>query len=364
MIALVIVTALITLYAVFMTVIWWLQKRETKALSEYAGRLKDSYSKSALATKDTQAASDELVSIAMLARADEAQRLHQTFQKFVPRQFVDHFAKGGADTLSLGYADEDEVAVMFCDVRGFTSLSEQMTPQQLMNFLNAYFMRMNAPIHDNHGFIDKFIGDAIMALFDHPNGNTVDKAIDSVRAALDMQKALRLYNLHRANSGYKSVRNGIGLHIGPVVLGTVGSDDRMDTTVIGDAVNIAQRIESLTNYFGLDILASSELVNAAKQNAEFSHRLIDKVVLKGKSISVEVHEIYEHLNDAQKRLRDASKNVILEGMSMRNAGDFKSALVLFKQAQIKHPHDSVFQHHINTCDKLMYTIDWDGNVHI
>ena len=104
-------------------------------------------------------------------KANEAMLLTQTFQKFVPRQFVEHFAKHGpASTLELGHADEDEVAILFCDIRGFTGLSERLSPQELMKFLNSYFLRMNDPIHQNRGFIDKFIGDAIMALFDHPGG--------------------------------------------------------------------------------------------------------------------------------------------------------------------------------------------------
>ena len=232
--------------------------------------------------------------------ADEALRLNKTFQKFVPRQFVDHFAMGGAESLKLGYANNDEVAVMFCDIRGFTGLSEQMTPQQLMNFLNSYFLRMNAPIHDNFGFIDKFIGDAIMALFDHPDGQAMHKAADAINAALGLQKALKLYNQHRSNSGYAAIKNGVGLHYGPVVLGTVGSDDRMDTTVIGDTVNIAQRIESLTDPLGIDIMASQALVDEALKHMSFSHRLVDNVVLKGRSTSVDLVEIYEHLHEGNK----------------------------------------------------------------
>ncbi|MBL4631169.1 MAG: adenylate/guanylate cyclase domain-containing protein, partial [Paraglaciecola sp.] len=85
-------------------------------------------------------------------KADEAMRLTQTFRKFVPKQFVDHLSKHGSDTLELGRADEDELAILFSDIRGFTGLSEQMSPQELMNFLNSYFLRMNEPIHNNNGF--------------------------------------------------------------------------------------------------------------------------------------------------------------------------------------------------------------------
>lgn len=364
MVAGVVFTILVCIYAVVLTFLYWKQKTEKLVKLKHPA---NSPVISDTAEQDRPAVVEHvepIVSQAMLDKADEAQRLHQTFQKFVPRQFVDHFAQGGADLLKLGYADEDEVAVMFCDIRGFTSLSEQMNPQQLMNFLNAYFLRMNAPIHDNHGFIDKFIGDAIMALFDHPNGDLSDKALDSVQAALDLQKALRLYNHHRAKSGYAPVKNGVGLHLGPVVLGTVGSDDRMDTTVIGDAVNVAQRIESLTNYFGCDILASRSLVEAASQSTIFAFRTIDKVLLRGKSSQIEVVEIYQHLSEEEINQRNACKDVIITGMEMRDSRDLQNALALFKQAQNDYPHDPIFNHHVNTCERLLHDSEWDGNIRL
>jgi adenylate cyclase len=364
MFSLVIVTAIVSLYAVFITAVWWLQKQQASEQLKNSEALQLSRDNDYLAKLGGNAEHEAAVSKAMLTTADEARRLQQTFQKFVPRQFVEHFAKGGADSLALGYADEDEVAIMFCDIRGFTRLSEEMSPQQLMNFLNSYFLRMNAPIHDNFGFIDKFIGDAIMALFDHPNGLISDKAADSVRAALDLQKALRLYNHHRAKSGYAPVRNGIGLNVGPVVLGTVGSEDRMDTTVLGDTVNVAQRIESLTTYFGADILASRELVHSASEQTEFAHRTLDKVILKGKKKCVEIVEIYQHLSEPEIIIRNATRNVIIEGIKLRNSADFNGAIKLFKQAQANHPNDPVFMHHIKTCEALQYEIDWDGEIHL
>jgi adenylate cyclase len=355
---LLLLTIVVAIYAVFITAMWWRQRQEPQVNS-----IQDNANTVTTALAQSQDTGSE-VSEAMLAKADEAQRLQQTFQKFVPRQFVEHFAKGGAELLSLGYADEDEVAVMFCDIRGFTRLSEQMSPQQLMNFLNSYFLRMNAPIHDNGGFIDKFIGDAIMALFDHPAGTSADKANDAINAALDLQKALHLYNHHRANSGYPPIKHGIGLHYGPVVLGTVGSDDRMDTTVIGDTVNVAQRIESLTEHFGLEILCTKSLIEAAQATDTLACRSIDEVVLKGKSTSIEILEIFQHLDANAIKQRQKSISVISEGVRLRNQKDFKAALDIFKQGRETHPQDKVFDYHINLCQKLMYQLDWDGVVRL
>lgn len=344
---------LLTLYAVVMSALWWLQKKQNMAHEALQNFRPSRELPTATGQRDP-----------IEQKADEAQSLQQTFQKFVPRQFVDHFAMGGAESLKLGFASEDEVAVMFCDIRGFTGLSEKMTPQQLMNFLNSYFLRMNAPIHDNFGFIDKFIGDAIMALFDHPEGQAMHKASDAIQASLGLQKALALYNHHRANSGYKSIKNGIGLHYGPVILGTVGSDDRMDTTVIGDTVNIAQRIESLTDHFGVDILASQELVNQAHLHTPFAHRLVDTVVLKGKSTSVALVEIYQHLEAADVEQKNATIAVIQEGIKLRTARQFDKALALFLHASDLYPHDHVLSHHVQLCQKLSNDSHWDGIIHL
>lgn len=296
------------------------------------------------------------------AKADEAMQLHQTFQKFVPRQFVEHFAKSGGNSLELGRADEDKVTILFCDIRGFTSLSEKMSPQDLMFFLNSYFLRMNAPIHQNKGFIDKFIGDAIMALFDSPQGQDADKASDAVRAALEIQSALALYNSHRANSKYPPVKNGIGLHFGPVVLGTVGSDDRMDTTVIGDTVNVAQRIESLCRYFNADILASESTLLLANEIGRVEYRLLDHVRFKGKSVSIPVVEVLSHLPDDIKAQKLLAGERIREGIVLREGGYVKTALNHFEACAATFTRDLAIAHHIKICRFALNNKDWDGHV--
>ena len=187
----VIVLLILASYSVIITALWLrMRQQSTQAAAEPVPRV----------ITDTPLYPPQLTDSAkqqqerFLDKADEAQRLTQTFQKFVPRQFVDHFAKHGSSSLELGRADEDDVAILFCDIRGFTGLSERMKPHELMKFLNSYFLRMNDPIHQNGGFIDKFIGDAIMALFDHPDGHAADKANDALNAAIDLHRALAIYN--------------------------------------------------------------------------------------------------------------------------------------------------------------------------
>jgi adenylate cyclase len=298
-------------------------------------------------------------------KADEAMRLNQTFRKFVPKQFVDHFAKHGSDTLELGRADEDELAILFSDIRGFTSLSEQMSPQELMNFLNSYFLRMNEPIHKNNGFIDKFIGDAVMALFDNPTGTNTDKARDAIRAALDLRYAINLYNQHRANCDYPPVNIGIGIHFGPVIIGTVGSDDRMDTTVIGDSVNIAFRLEALAPKYNTDIVISAQTLHQAEAKDLFEYRLLDWVRVKGRISSIEIYEIIDHQDTNVKQLKLANAALIEKGLCYRKQQNWQQATTHFQQALDIYPRDTLAIHHLDQCAKLQNTElaeDWDGSI--
>ncbi|WP_133470703.1 adenylate/guanylate cyclase domain-containing protein [Paraglaciecola marina] len=298
-------------------------------------------------------------------KADEAMRLNQTFRKFVPKQFVDHFAKHGSDTLELGRADEDELAILFSDIRGFTGLSENMTPQELMNFLNSYFLRMNDPIHQNSGFIDKFIGDAVMALFDRPAGTNTDKAQDAIRAALGLREAIILYNEHRANCDYPAVNIGIGVHFGPVIIGTVGSEDRMDTTVIGDAVNIAFRLEALAPKYFTDIVVSAETLKQADADGVFKYRLLDWVRVKGRQTPIEIYEVIDHQADEVKQLKLANAEFIKLGITYRKLQQWDQAQQSFQRAIEISPGDTLAKHHLFQCDVLMNSDlpkDWDGSI--
>ncbi|MEP2652013.1 MAG: adenylate/guanylate cyclase domain-containing protein [Paraglaciecola sp.] len=298
-------------------------------------------------------------------KADEAMRLNQTFRKFVPKQFVDHFAKHGSDTLELGRADEDELAILFSDIRGFTGLSENMTPQELMNFLNSYFLRMNDPIHQNHGFIDKFIGDAVMALFDRPSGTNTDKARDAIRAALGLRKAILLYNEHRSNCHYPAVNIGIGVHFGPVIIGTVGSEDRMDTTVIGDAVNIAFRLEALAPKYFTDIVVSEETLKQANAEGVFTYRMLDWIRVKGRQTPIEIYEVIDHQAEEVKQLKVANAELIKLGITYRKLQKWDQAQQYFKRAMEVSPSDTLAKHHLFQCDVLMnsdLSKDWDGSI--
>ena len=171
-------------------------------------------------------------------------QLNKAYERFVPGQFLQYLEKSSIIDVELGDQVQLEMSVLFSDIRDFTTLSESMTPEENFKFINSYLSRMEPAIAENSGFIDKYIGDAIMALFS-------GEADNAVKAGISMLHRLIEYNQHRANSGYKPIKNGIGINTGFLMLGTVGGQNRMDSTVISDAVNLASRgeVSDVTNFY-------------------------------------------------------------------------------------------------------------------
>ena len=178
------------------------------------------------------------------------------------------------------------MSILFSDIRDFTSLSEQMNPEENFQFINAYLSRMEPVIIEHQGFIDKYIGDAIMALFD----GTANHAI---QAGIAMLKTLSEYNITRGRPGRPKLSIGIGINTGSLILGTVGGPNRMDSTVISDAVNLASRIEGVTKEFGVPLLISEHTFNALENKQNYAIRLVGRVQVKGKSKMVSGFEGFD-----------------------------------------------------------------------
>ena len=191
----------------------------------------------------------------------QEQRLMSTLCRYVTRQVAEEILKD-RDRLKLG-GNRSTVAVLFSDIRNFTTLSEQCQAEEVVTLLNDYFTRMLDPIFRYEGTLDKFIGDAIMAVFGAPI-EVENSAERAVRAAIDMRRALRWYNEDRAGRGEPPIDNGIGITKGSVVSGNIGSEQRMDYTVIGDTVNVASRLEGLTKNYEYKILVNEGVYQEIK----------------------------------------------------------------------------------------------------
>ncbi|HET9029980.1 MAG TPA: adenylate/guanylate cyclase domain-containing protein [Candidatus Aquilonibacter sp.] len=277
--------------------------------------------------------------------------------KFVPREFLKYLGRDTIADVRLGDQVARDMTVFFSDIRDFTALSEAMTPSDNFAFLNSYLKRATPIIRANHGFIDKYIGDAIMALFP-------SEPLDALKAAVELQNALVAYNKGRKSAGYAPIRIGIGLHHGSLILGTIGEEERMQTTVIADAVNVASRIEGLTKVFGVSLLVSKSVVDKLPEGHGFHLRQLGAVKAKGKTRSVEIYECFD--NDPIE-LRDHKLNSIdlfSSGVAEFRKGLFLSAQKTVTRVASLNPHDTVAAHFRDSCTLTVMhekpgTV-WDG----
>lgn len=227
-------------------------------------------------------------------RVNEVENLVVSFEKFVPRQFLDRVAREGIQNVKnfpIGKAERGFVTILFADIRSFTTLSESMLPQDVLDFLNSLFRRLSEPVHRNQGFVDKFMGDAIMALFDSPEGQEDQQVHNAVRASVEMMKSLQEFNLEREKSCRAPVKIGIGIHTGPVIFGTVGVETRMDMTVLGDSVNVAARLEKLNKEHGTTIIVSAQTRQLMKSDDAYQWREIGSLPIRGRSGELVVYEV-------------------------------------------------------------------------
>lgn len=287
-------------------------------------------------------------------------RTMNAFEKFVPKRYISSIAREGLDSIQVGNAEQVELSVLFSDIRGFTGISEKMTAQEALTFLNDYLRRMSNVISRHDGFIDKFIGDAIMAVFENTETDT------AVKAGLGMMKALTTFNKERKKEGKQSVFQGIGLHFGPVVLGTVGSNDRMDSTIIGDSVNLAARMEGLTKYYGCPFMITEDVVNHLKNPGEFLIRELDRVSVKGRKAPVRVYDVF---NEDPVRLRNKKLSLLKflqEGIKLYHERKWVEAIQVFRECKKKSPDDSVYALYEERCLRFaanpgLLPEDWDGS---
>jgi adenylate cyclase len=272
--------------------------------------------------------------------------LNKAYERFVPYQFLNFLGKETITEVQLGDQVQKEMSILFCDIRNFTSMSEKMTPQDNFKFINSYLSRMEPIITQHHGMIDKYIGDAIMALF----SGTPDQA---VKAAINMLQALKLYNYHRHKVGYKPVEIGIGINTGLLMLGTVGTQHRMDGTVISDAVNLASRVEQLTKEYGVSLLISQHTFSRLQDANEYAIRLIDHVVVKGKSESISIFEIFDADPEDIKQIKFETKTKFEKGLLFYNLHNYAESKQIFKECLKMNPQDKPAQIYIKRCEEKL-----------
>ena len=250
--------------------------------------------------------------------------------RFVPLEFLSALGHADVTTAKLGDVASREVTVLFADIRNFTAMSERLSPEATFRFLNECLSRMGPHIRAQAGFVDKYIGDAIMALFPR-------SPADAVRAALGMQAELRAYN--EANPNEAPLAIGVGIHAGPVMMGTIGEAQRFEATVISDAVNLTARLETLTKQLGCTILISAEVAAALTNDERTFTRPLGTFAVKGKSKAVGIVELFESDPDELREAKRASRASLAQALVHYTQDELIEALTIVGELAEQTPHD-------------------------
>jgi hemerythrin len=275
--------------------------------------------------------------------------LHQTeqaFNRLIPHQLLQLLERDSILDVKLGDQIERKLTIAFTDIRSFTTLSESMTPQENFNFLNSYLKQMEPIIVQHHGIIDKYIGDAILALFSRG-------ADDALSGAIEMLEKLEEYNAGRARAGYAPIRIGFGLNTGLVMVGTVGGENRMESTVIGDAVNLTSRIEESTKIYNTPLLISQNTLYDLSVPGKYDIRFLDRIRVKGKAQPLSIYEVF---NNDPIKLRDgkrASKVRFEKAVIHYHLKEIESAKTLFAECLKVAPQDQPAQIYLERCNTYL-----------
>src|SRR6478672_1408300 len=291
------------------------------------------------------------------ASKKELENIAAASARFVPREFLKFLQKDSIVDIKLGDSVQAEMTVMFADIRSFTSLSESMSPKENFDFLNDYLSRVGPVIRQHNGFIDKYIGDAVMALFP-------EISADALQAAIAMQKQVIDYNQNRRNTSHHPIAVGIGLHTGTLMLGTIGDQERMESTVIADAVNLASRLEGLTKLYNVSILISEQTLLTLEDKHQYHYRFLDKVQVKGKRHYASIFEVFD--NDPQPILEKKmeTRSEFERGVLLFTEQQLEEAQTIFQKVLAINPEDQVAKLYVQRCSQLQKygkTEWWNAN---
>lgn len=259
------------------------------------------------------------------------------FSRFVPAQFLRLLEiDKEKDHIELGQCAERILTVMFSDIRLYTLISESQSARQTFLDINEYFSAMAPFIKQYNGFIDKYIGDAIMSLFPSTD--------DAVNAAINM---LHHSNLSDPAEKLKKYSTGIGINTGSVIIGTIGEPDRIETTTIGDVVNVASRIEHLTRVYKTALLISGNTYKSLSNPSQFNLRYIDRVLVHGRSEYVDLYEVLDGLDEASRTKRMLILDIFKQAREAYLHHNYILALKLFTECVDLCPQDEVSRIYIN-----------------
>ncbi len=285
-------------------------------------------------------------------------RMAASFGRFVPREFLQFLGRKSIVDVQLGDQTQRDMTILFSDIRSFTTMSEKMSPKENFDFVNRYMAFCAPVVQENGGFIDKYIGDAIMALFPAETDH-------AVRAAIGLLRGVERFNEDWTASGGPPIAIGAGLHFGTLMLGTVGFAQRMESTVISDSVNLAARMEGLTKMYGAGVIISGAVRDQMMRRDSFSMRQVDRVKVKGKRDPVDVFEVFDADLPAQIDAKRRTQGGYEDAFGAYLAGDLAAARSGFAEVLRINPGDHAAALLRERCEKMLETgkpADWNGVV--
>ena len=303
------------------------------------------------------AAEQRIGSMLVMEDITSEKRVRSTMARYMSKEVTDQLLEAGESEL---VGKSQEVSILFADVRGFTTIAEAIGARETVRMLNAYFTDMVDVILDNGGILDKYIGDAIMALFGAPFA-TPDDADKAVRTANQMLTALAAFNALRLDAGHKPLDIGVGVSTGEVILGNIGSEKRMEYTVIGDSVNFASRLEGANKVYGSRILFSE--FTRRKLTKPVLSREIDLVRVKGKDFPVAIHEGLDHRSAQLDHGLGAMMEAFASGLASYRARAWGDAEQQFLAALAHCPGDGPSSVYVERCRSFAAAPpppDWSG----
>ncbi|MBV8601167.1 MAG: adenylate/guanylate cyclase domain-containing protein, partial [Candidatus Eremiobacteraeota bacterium] len=291
---------------------------------------------------------------------EETRSLNVAYARFVPREFLELLGKEDVRDVRLGDQVQREMTVLFSDIRSFTSLSEKMMPRENFEFINGYLERVGPIVRQHRGVIDKYIGDAIMGLF--PSG-----ADDALRCAIALQREVAAIAVERGARGLIPIAVGVGLHTGSLMLGTIGESERMDGTVIADAVNLASRMEGLTKTYRAGILLTDETRARLADPNKYALRFLGRVAVKGKAHGVGVYEACDAEPPARLEAKGRTREDFALGVARIAEGRFDEAVAALEAVLAFDPGDGAAAYLCERAGELRATGGggaWDGVDHV
>ncbi|PYI55173.1 adenylate/guanylate cyclase domain-containing protein [Paenibacillus flagellatus] len=290
----------------------------------------------------------------------KVESLSQAYYRFVPQQFLRFLHKDTILDVELGDQVEQNMSTMICNIRQFYMLSKRMTPEENFNFVNSFLKRFGPYVRSRGGMINKYLGAGFMALFPA-------SADDALRAAVELRKEVELYNSHRDNSGYKPVDIGVGLHKGPLRLGIIGEEQRLESNVISDNVNIATMLERLTDPLGASILMTDSVVRSLEDASKFQYRNLGLVQVGGMKEPLHLYDVYQGDPDTIRALKDRTKARFEEAVTYYQVGRFYDAREAFLMVIKANRQDKAAQLYFYLCDEYFQngtTEDWNGTLSV